>query len=105
MILFKGFLCGSQSFAVSRRSSQARLMGVICDANGVCHNSPGQRPGKSGKGFLMSAEGAIHPVMRQAVGLQPNHNVTVPRALPWAGMKQTFGLEPIDIQVQRFSRS
>jgi hypothetical protein len=50
----------------------------------------------------MSAEGAIHPGMRQAVGLRLDHNVPVPRALPWAGMKQTFGLKPMDIRFSRF---
>jgi hypothetical protein len=30
--------------------------------------------------------------MRQAVGLQQNKTAWKPRALPWAGMNQAFGL-------------
>jgi hypothetical protein len=68
-----------------------------CDANGVIHARPGQRPGFRAEN-IPSAEGAIHPCpgaddMKQAVGLQPDDNWgDEPRALPWAGIKQAFGL-------------
>jgi hypothetical protein len=31
--------------------------------------------------------------MRQAVGLRPNQHASNPRALPWAGINQAFGLK------------
>ena len=41
---------------------------------------------------ILSAESAIHRAMMQAVGLPENKTAREPRALPWAGMNQAFGL-------------
>jgi len=79
------------------------------DAKGVSHTSPGQRPGFIAPNMIASAEGATHPspartpisripsiphasVMKQAVGLQRQKRDGEPRALPWAGMRDAFGV-------------
>jgi hypothetical protein len=65
--------------------------GAVPDAKGVAHTSPGQRPGLVAP-ILFPALKARFIYMKQAVGLHWIQIALEPRALPWAGMNQAFGL-------------
>lgn len=57
----------------------------LIPAQGKILGSPDPRPLRALKARFTSA-------MRQAVGLRTNANTRHPRALPWAGMNEAFGL-------------
>ena len=88
------------------------------DAKGVIKYQPRATPWVYRPKAILSAEGAIHshdgsnrvPTprrdlsrsgqmerMRQAVGLQEDRTTRKPRALPWAGISQAFGLRARDV--------
>jgi DNA-binding beta-propeller fold protein YncE len=60
---------------------------TILSAESAIHGAQGLRPGD----FRLSGSALMSP-MTQAVGLQKNKTARKPRALPWAGMNQAFGL-------------
>src|SRR5689334_12447840 len=86
------FYSSSSSFSSSNRVLFVPLAAPK-DAEDVISYHPRAAPCANRLKCLVSAESAIHtPRMKQAVGLQTNQMTLRPRALPWAGMKQAFGL-------------
>src|SRR5512135_3918212 len=61
-------------------------------AESLVHTSPGQNPGNTGRVLFPRRPTACLTRMNRAFSAPEGFGVRVPRALPWAGMKDAFGL-------------
>ena len=59
---------------------------------GLFHTSPGRRPGYTGVVIWLQANGLPHHVMNRAFSARQKFSGYLPRALPWAGMTDAFGV-------------